>query len=405
MRIVRKLLLALAAAGLFVIVTGASGAKADSMNYEFGLEITDNSGFKYVVDGPFATSLFDNDTQKYATSGEGWSYDDASRTLTLDGFEGSNILCMPYGGDGAINVIVKGYNKVIKKVDQDYNSAILFGTYAGGKITTTIGGDGVLYGELTKVGARAVGGDYIILKDSVTLICKDSSGSGDYCAYNAQKTVIGENARLEAYGSGYQIYASGGEGYMNESAKDEINGILICEVDDGAPYKAYLYTAATAKLGKDRVVYNGTSRKTMVKSKIADGYYGGYADISDDKDAKVVVICGKNDDLKDIIGYSAVSGNSKSTAVAIKKVSSTKKGQAKVTWKKVSGAKGYEIFTSDSENGEFKKAATVKKNAAKGTVKKLKSGSTVYFKVRSYTEKDGKKEYGEFSEVKKAKIK
>ena len=76
-----------------------------------------------------------------------------------------------------------------------------------------------------------------------------------------------------------------------------------------------------------------------------------------------------------------------------------------MTWKKVSGAKGYEIFTSDSENGEFKKATTVKKNAAKGTVKKLKSGSTVYFKVRSYTEKDGKKEYGEFSEVKKAKIK
>ena len=76
----------------------------------------------------------------------------------------------------------------------------------------------------------------------------------------------------------------------------------------------------------------------------------------------------------------------KTKKAVIKKVIATKKKTLKITWKKVSGAKGYEIklatnrkFTKNKRTFKVKKGTSTSK-----IVKKLKSGKRYYVKLRAY---------------------
>lgn len=60
-------------------------------------------------------------------------------------------------------------------------------------------------------------------------------------------------------------------------------------------------------------------------------------------------------------------------------------------------ASGYEIYRSTSKTGKFKKVGATTKTTYND--KKLSQG-TYYYKVREYTDKNGKKKYGKYSSVK-----
>ena len=86
------------------------------------------------------------------------------------------------------------------------------------------------------------------------------------------------------------------------------------------------------------------------------------------------------------------------------KVKNKKKKKAVLTFKKVSGAKGYQIqYALNKKFTKRKKSKFTKK--AKYTVKKLKKKKTYYFRVRAYKVVNGTKKYGKWSAVKKLKIK
>lgn len=77
----------------------------------------------------------------------------------------------------------------------------------------------------------------------------------------------------------------------------------------------------------------------------------------------------------------------KTKKAVIKKLIATKKKTLKVTWKKVSGSKGYEIklatnrkFTKNKRTLKVKKGSSTSK-----VIKKLKSGKKYYVKIRAYT--------------------
>lgn len=72
---------------------------------------------------------------------------------------------------------------------------------------------------------------------------------------------------------------------------------------------------------------------------------------------------------------------------------------AKLTWKKVKGAKGYYVYRSTKKSSGYKKVATVKKTNA--TIKNLALGYTHYFKVKAYNAK--KKVSAKYSNVKSVK--
>lgn len=94
----------------------------------------------------------------------------------------------------------------------------------------------------------------------------------------------------------------------------------------------------------------------------------------------------------------------KVSKTAVKSAKNSKSKQILLTYKKVSGAKGYEI--SYSTDKKFKKAVTKKTTKKTSyTIKKLKKGSVYYVRVRAYkTDSAGKKVYGKYSSVKKVKI-
>ena len=81
-----------------------------------------------------------------------------------------------------------------------------------------------------------------------------------------------------------------------------------------------------------------------------------------------------------------------------------KKKKLNVSWKKVSGATGYEVLSAT--NNKFtknKKTVTVKKN--KVTLKKLKPKKKYFVKVRAYKLANGRKYFGKWSKVVKKKVK
>lgn len=85
---------------------------------------------------------------------------------------------------------------------------------------------------------------------------------------------------------------------------------------------------------------------------------------------------------------------------------SSKAGQMKVTYKKVSSAKGYEIvYATDKKFSSGKTVKTAAVTTAK-TLKNLKKGKTYYVKVRAYhVDSAGNKVFGAYSAGKKIKIK
>ena len=94
------------------------------------------------------------------------------------------------------------------------------------------------------------------------------------------------------------------------------------------------------------------------------------------------------------------------TVTAVGKVSDLKlkqkKGTVTASWKKTTGAKGYQICYSASKKWKNKKQKLITKN--KVVIKNLKK-NPYYFRVRAYRLEGTKKVYGAWSSVKKIKIK
>ena len=91
---------------------------------------------------------------------------------------------------------------------------------------------------------------------------------------------------------------------------------------------------------------------------------------------------------------------------SIKKVKGAKKAIL-VTWKKVSGVKGYQVQVATNKKfKKNKKTVTIKKQkTTKTTVKKLKAKKKYYVRVRTYKIANGKKVYSSWSKVKSVKTK
>ena len=75
----------------------------------------------------------------------------------------------------------------------------------------------------------------------------------------------------------------------------------------------------------------------------------------------------------------------------------------RVSWKQVTGASGYQIKRSETADGTYKSVKTI--NSASTLYfdnSKLTTGKTYYYKVRAFVKKNGKKIYGEYSDVQSA---
>ena len=87
-------------------------------------------------------------------------------------------------------------------------------------------------------------------------------------------------------------------------------------------------------------------------------------------------------------------------------VNSNASARAVITWSQVNGAAGYQIWRAESENGSYSIAKSITDgDTISYTNTGLTSGKTYYYKVRAYTELDGKKTFGEYSDTKTVTVK
>lgn len=88
-------------------------------------------------------------------------------------------------------------------------------------------------------------------------------------------------------------------------------------------------------------------------------------------------------------------------------VYSAKPGRVNLSWDKVNGADGYQIWmaTEDSEKAYAIAKVIDEGSTTSYTKSDLKSGTTYYFKVRAYTDDNGKKTYGDYSKVVSVEVK
>ena len=89
--------------------------------------------------------------------------------------------------------------------------------------------------------------------------------------------------------------------------------------------------------------------------------------------------------------------------VKVTSVKNIKGKKISAKWKKVKGAKGYQLQYALSK--KFKKKKSIQTKKTKYTIKKLKKKKTYYIRVRAYKMNGKKKVYGKWSKVKKVKRK
>lgn len=95
----------------------------------------------------------------------------------------------------------------------------------------------------------------------------------------------------------------------------------------------------------------------------------------------------------------------KPSKVTIKSVNAITKSAVKASWKKVKKAKGYQIKIAKNKKFKGTRTINIKRNTSKYTIRKLKSGTKYFVKVRAYTKVGKKKVYGKWSKTKSIKTK
>ena len=135
-------------------------------------------------------------------------------------------------------------------------------------------------------------------------------------------------------------------------------------------YQVYRYNKSTKKYQKVATVKTNTY--TDKKLKTATVYQ--YKVRAYRKSGKKTVTGKYSNVIK------AATSPQKVTAVKAKRV----KSKVKLTWKKVKGADGYEIYRATSKKGKYQKIKTLKKGTIVSyTDGKAKKGKTYYYKVRA----------------------
>ena len=71
-------------------------------------------------------------------------------------------------------------------------------------------------------------------------------------------------------------------------------------------------------------------------------------------------------------------------------------GSLKMSWEAVNGAAGYQIWMAEGADGSYKIIKSVTDGSTTYTKKDLAPGTTYYFKIRAYTEVNGKKTFGAY---------
>lgn len=236
----------------------------------------------------------------------------------------------------------------------------------------------------------------------------ESVGNSAFSLCDSLKTVIISKSvktiGTEAFADSpvKNIWYTGSADEWNAIEGDFRKDIESAKMHFNKPESLRLISEARIKLSSSKYVYDGKVKTPEVRA-----YLGGKK-LTLNKDFTVSYSNNKNIGMATVTvkGCGEYSGSFNKTfkiSTAKQKITKIKtaKGGFTAKWKKQSMADGYQLkyaTNSDFDNGKSK---YVKTNSTTSlSVSKLRSGKTYFVKVRSYTTVDGKKIYGDWSDVK-----
>ncbi len=164
------------------------------------------------------------------------------------------------------------------------------------------------------------------------------------------------------------------------------------------PYR-YNFASVNVKLSTE-VKYTGANRRPSVTVK------SGSKVLKRGVDYTVSYVNNKNIGKARVIikGKGKYAGTVKKTfkiepgrTTSLKQSKTTYTSKIKLTWNKVKGATGYEVYRATAKDGKYRKIKTLKSKSF--TDSSLESGTNYYYKVRAYKKVSGKKVYGTYSKV------
>lgn len=160
-------------------------------------------------------------------------------------------------------------------------------------------------------------------------------------------------------------------------------------------YQIYRSTAKDGDYQNIKTIDNvGTSSWTDSSVKTGKTYY---------YKIKTVV---KTQNGEQTNGFSNVKSAKAVPAKTTLKAKASDAKNVKLTWSKIKGASGYEIYRSNSKDGKYSKVKTISKGSTTSYKNgKLKKSTTYYYKIRAYRKVNGKKVYGSYSSVVSVKTK
>ncbi len=210
----------------------------------------------------------------------------------------------------------------------------------------------------------------------------------------AYKTVNGKKY-YAAYTDEKSIKVKMKSSVLNQAAVTGGSKVKLDWKRDSKAGGYYIYRADSAK-GKYKKVKNIKSNKTVSweDSSVASGktyYYKIRAYVKTSEGTKSS-------------GYSKVMSTSTALGKAKAKSATAVKSGIKVKWKKSSAAKGYKIYRTASKKGTYKMVMKITKNTkVSWTDKNAKPGKTYYYKIKSYSQFQGKTKNSSYSNVVSAK--
>ncbi|MDY4892930.1 MAG: GH25 family lysozyme [Agathobacter sp.] len=99
---------------------------------------------------------------------------------------------------------------------------------------------------------------------------------------------------------------------------------------------------------------------------------------------------------------SAYAESTKPLKVADLKISTVSSTELSLSWKKVEGAAGYQIYRLNPDTGKYEKIETIKNpDILNFSDQKRSTGTEYSYKVRAYKEYNGENYYGAFSDIRK----
>ncbi|MFP3156367.1 N-acetylmuramoyl-L-alanine amidase [Lachnospiraceae bacterium ZAX-1] len=113
-----------------------------------------------------------------------------------------------------------------------------------------------------------------------------------------------------------------------------------------------------------------------------------------------VQVLNKVNKKQGVSGYSKAVSGIAVAKTSLKAITFTEEGYIKLSWKKTTGASGYQIQRKISKNGKYAKLAIRKASQTSYIDKDIKQGETYYYRIQTINEIDGIKGYSGYSSAK-----